>query len=152
MSQQSEAGSKYLLRIRNAAQIVTVCSQQERVLRGAEMKTITILDSTSSRGLSVAVGTDGLIAGIGFDDEVDIMLAGSSVEREVVATGMSVIPGLVDGHTHPVWVGDRVHEFAMKVTGTVCMYVCACMCSVHVRACVHAHNTQLYWQRTLCYS
>ena len=23
--------------------------------------------------------------------------------------------GLVDAHTHPVWVGDRVHEFAMKV-------------------------------------
>ena len=23
--------------------------------------------------------------------------------------------GLIDGHTHPVWVGDRVHEFAMKV-------------------------------------
>jgi imidazolonepropionase len=26
-----------------------------------------------------------------------------------------VIPGLIDGHTHPVWAGDRVHEFAMKV-------------------------------------
>lgn len=24
-------------------------------------------------------------------------------------------PGLVDAHTHPVWAGDRVHEFAMKV-------------------------------------
>ena len=23
--------------------------------------------------------------------------------------------GLVDGHTHAVWAGDRVHEFAMKV-------------------------------------
>ena len=27
----------------------------------------------------------------------------------------SILEGLVDGHTHPVWVGDRVHEFAMKV-------------------------------------
>lgn len=26
--------------------------------------------------------------------------------------------GLVDAHTHPVWAGDRVHEFALKV-GTV---------------------------------
>ena len=26
-----------------------------------------------------------------------------------------MIPGLVDAHTHPVWEGDRVHEFAMKV-------------------------------------
>ena len=27
-----------------------------------------------------------------------------------------MIPGLVDAHTHPVWEGDRVHEFAMKVS------------------------------------
>lgn len=27
-----------------------------------------------------------------------------------------VVAGLVDAHTHPVWAGDRVHEFAMKVT------------------------------------
>ena len=31
------------------------------------------------------------------------------------ASGQCVIPGLVDAHTHPVWEGDRVHEFAMKV-------------------------------------
>ena len=30
-------------------------------------------------------------------------------------SGMCVLPGLVDGHTHPVFAGDRVHEFAMKV-------------------------------------
>jgi len=24
-------------------------------------------------------------------------------------------PGFVDAHTHAVWAGDRVHEFAMKV-------------------------------------
>ena len=26
-----------------------------------------------------------------------------------------MLVGFVDGHTHPVWSGDRVHEFAMKV-------------------------------------
>ncbi len=79
------------------------------------MQTISILDSTPSQGLSVVVGTNGHIAMVGFDDKVDLLLADSSVEREVVATGLSVVPGLVDAHTHPVWVGDRVHEFAMKV-------------------------------------
>lgn len=29
---------------------------------------------------------------------------------------VSLLSGLVDAHTHPVWAGDRVHEFAMKVT------------------------------------
>ncbi|MBN3288329.1 HUTI imidazolonepropionase, partial [Polyodon spathula] len=28
---------------------------------------------------------------------------------------MCVTPGLKNAHTHPVWAGDRVHEFAMKV-------------------------------------
>ena len=27
------------------------------------------------------------------------------------------LSGLIDGHTHPVWAGDRVHEFAMKLAG-----------------------------------
>ena len=39
-----------------------------------------------------------------------------SYEQELDARGMCVMPGLVDAHTHPVWLGDRVHEFAMKVT------------------------------------
>lgn len=30
---------------------------------------------------------------------------------------MCVLPGFVDAHTHPVWAGDRVHEFAMKLAG-----------------------------------
>lgn len=31
--------------------------------------------------------------------------------------GKVLLPGFVDGHTHPVWSGDRVHEFAMKLAG-----------------------------------
>jgi imidazolonepropionase len=33
------------------------------------------------------------------------------------------VPGLVDGHTHPVWAGDRVAEFAMKLAGATYMQV-----------------------------
>jgi imidazolonepropionase len=29
--------------------------------------------------------------------------------------------GFIDGHTHPVWSGDRVHEFAMKLDGATYM-------------------------------
>lgn len=36
-------------------------------------------------------------------------------EQVIEADGKCIVPGLVDAHTHPVWVGDRVHEFAMKV-------------------------------------
>ena len=34
-----------------------------------------------------------------------------------------MVPGLVDGHTHPVWAGDRVREFTMKLAGATYMQV-----------------------------
>ena len=32
-----------------------------------------------------------------------------------------VLSGLVDGHTHPVWSGDRVHEFKAMLAGATYM-------------------------------
>ena len=49
-----------------------------------------------------------------FDDN---KIKNASFDHVYDATGKSIIPGLVDGHTHPVWAGDRVHEFAMKLAG-----------------------------------
>lgn len=39
----------------------------------------------------------------------------------VLTSGLCVLPGFVDGHTHPVWAGDRVHEFCMKLSGATYM-------------------------------
>jgi imidazolonepropionase len=35
----------------------------------------------------------------------------------VDARGKVVLPGFVDAHTHPVFAGDRVHEFEMRIRG-----------------------------------
>lgn len=58
---------------------------------------------------------DGLIADIGYDDVMQHKYENQTIEEIIDATGRSVLPGLVDAHTHPVWAGDRVHEFSMKV-------------------------------------
>lgn len=50
-----------------------------------------------------------------YDDEIDARYGSDAFERVISANGGAVIPGFVDGHTHTLWSGDRVHEFAMKV-------------------------------------
>ena len=60
---------------------------------------------------------DGKIEDIGSTEEILKRYENASFDHVYDATGKSIIPGLVDGHTHPVWAGDRVHEFAMKLAG-----------------------------------
>ena len=58
----------------------------------------------------------GVIKAFGSEKEVASVLKACHFETIYDADGGCVIPGLIDGHTHPVWAGDRVHEFAMKVS------------------------------------
>merc|ERR1711994_273006 len=60
---------------------------------------------------------------IGTDEEVSAKYSPQSFDQILDAKGGAVVPGLVDGHTHPVWAGDRVHEFAMKLAGATYMEV-----------------------------
>jgi len=92
----------------------------------------------------MVIGHDGLIVAVGTDEEIaaqydapnegngSTTAAGSSPSDglapalhntsttylyELDARDACILPGLVDGHTHPVWAGDRVHEFSMKLAG-----------------------------------
>ena len=127
------AVESHRLLIRNASQVVKVCTNKEDRLVGEAMKTVSVLEK-DAEGLSVAIASDGNIISVGTNSEVEAELKDVSFERVIDAEGMSVIPGLVDAHTHPVWVGDRVHEFAMKVRGyntvlamkILCLFCCSC--------------------------
>ena len=60
--------------------------------------------------------SDGNILDLGRDVEIENRYAKSSFERVLDVRGKTIVPGMVDAHTHPVWAGDRVHEFALKVS------------------------------------
>ena len=66
------------------------------------MQNLALLDIQGvgvASGLSIAVDREGRIAAIGPDHEVDSRMNGCSFERCIDASGMSVVPGLVDAHT-----------------------------------------------------
>ena len=64
--------------------------------------------------------SEGRIAAIGTNETVLAAYPESSFAQVVDASGRVLLPGLVDAHTHPVWAGDRVDEFAMKVIVLYC--------------------------------
>ncbi|WP_406140446.1 amidohydrolase family protein [Streptomyces sp. NBC_01089] len=58
----------------------------------------------------------GRIVAAGPTDEV-LRAAGPAPTLD--ARGRTVLPGLVESHTHPLFGGDRHHEYAEKLSGTV---------------------------------
>ena len=73
-----------------------------------------IIDGTGSPWYSGEIGIRaGRIVAIGNLDSDPRKQARTQI---IDAKGQCILPGLIDAHTHPVWAGDRVHEFSMKVT------------------------------------
>lgn len=101
------------LLLRNAAQVVQVVSNREPCVIGPSTSVAIITNG------SVLVGEDGNIALVGRTDEVLAAMQHHhwTAHKEIDCTGKVLLPGLVDAHTHPVWAGDRSHEFVMKLAG-----------------------------------
>ncbi|CAI9166438.1 unnamed protein product [Rangifer tarandus platyrhynchus] len=109
------AGGHRLL-LENARQVVLVCARGERFLAGAALRSLEVLE-----GASLVVGTDGFIKAIGPADAIQKQFSEETFEERIDCSGKCILPGLVDAHTHPVWAGERVHEFAMKLAGATYM-------------------------------
>lgn len=118
------------LLVKGIGQLVVV-SEGKKYLAGKEMSNIKVMNGESSGNLAVAVDSNGKIAMVGTEKEVGNVYAEQVFSQVIDAEGKAVIPGLVDGHTHPVWAGDRVHEFAMKLAGASYMEVHAAGGGIH---------------------
>ncbi|XP_038156140.1 probable imidazolonepropionase [Cyprinodon tularosa] len=106
------------LLVKNAKQVVLICSNGEKYLTKHGMNNLSVIENAS-----LVIGRDGLIKAVGPAETIRARFSESSFDKVIDAAGMCVLPGLVDAHTHPVWAGDRVHEFAMKLAGATYMEV-----------------------------
>ncbi|XP_015230932.1 PREDICTED: probable imidazolonepropionase [Cyprinodon variegatus] len=106
------------LLVKNAKQVVLICSNGEKYLTKHGMNNLSVIENAS-----LVIGRDGLIKAVGPAETIQARFSESSFDKVIDAAGMCVLPGLVDAHTHPVWAGDRVHEFAMKLAGATYMEV-----------------------------
>ncbi|XP_013881303.1 putative imidazolonepropionase [Austrofundulus limnaeus] len=110
--------SRNRLLVKNAKQVVLICNNGEKYLTRHGMNGLCVIENGS-----IVIGSDGLIKAVGPAETIRAQYSDASFERVIDAADMCVLPGLVDAHTHPVWAGDRVHEFAMKLAGASYMDV-----------------------------
>jgi imidazolonepropionase len=103
----TSAGSPGRLLVRDIAQLASPARTQAP-LRGGGLGEVDVIED------AYVLCEEGRIAAVGrmrelprLDDEVE----------ELDARGFSVVPGLVDCHTHACFAGDRVEEFALRAAG-----------------------------------
>ena len=99
-----------MLLVKDIGELLTCDAADGRPLRGKE---------TSNPGLiknAAIVIYDGIIVDRGQQDAI-IRKYGDRITDEISADGGLVTPGLVDPHTHAVFVGTRELEFEMRIQG-----------------------------------
>ena len=86
---------KKKLLIRHARQVVVVCQNGERVLKGSAMKNVVVLQGSEEEGFSVVVDGNGKIECIESDKEIERKFQSDSFATEIDASDMSVLPGIL---------------------------------------------------------
>ena len=99
------------LLVEHAAELITVAGPPGPRTGAAQAELAVVNDG------AVAAGSDGRILAVGSTEEVRASVKLSEGARVVDATGRTVLPGFVDPHTHSVFAGDRVQEFARRLEG-----------------------------------
>src|SRR5574341_1187937 len=104
------------LLIANASQVCVMPAHEGGPQRGQRLGDMGLIE-----GGAVAI-RDGQIAAAGLEGDLS---ARYEAATRLDAGGGVVLPGLVDPHTHLVWVGDRAAEFEMRLAGATYMQIMA---------------------------
>ena len=104
MTERDAAGT---LLVRDLAQLATP-SAAEAPARGRELGEVEVVEQ------AFVLCEDGRIVASGAMSELGAV---EGEVEEVDGSGLCAIPGLVDCHTHPCFLGDRVEEFALRAGG-----------------------------------
>jgi imidazolonepropionase len=125
------------LEIRNAATLATPIGSHAR--RGAAQGEILRLRGAALRA------ENGLITFVGTEADYTREYRGRAADITLDATGATLIPGLVDAHTHPVWAGDRGEEIGRRLAGVAYAEIAAGGGGIHatVRATRAASDEEL---------
>ncbi len=97
------------LEIRNIGCLATPLGREAR--RGREQGEILRLRGAALRA------ENGRIVFVGAEADYAREYRGRPADRALDAGGRAVVPGLVDAHTHPVWLGDRGPEIGRRLAG-----------------------------------
>ncbi len=126
VSTEVTAKANYKCMYHGAEQIMQVVSNGESYIRGGseKMQNLSILVRKEGDNL-IIVSIDGKLKFIGYESEKNFQENFKSLkyDEKVNVTGCCILPGLIDSHTHPVWEGDRINEFKMKLAGASYMEI-----------------------------
>jgi imidazolonepropionase len=94
--------------VQHASELVRVACQGERTLRGPGLRDVAVI----ADGAVVIEGST--IAWVGPTAELPPLPA---TARRIDASGKTVLPGLIDSHTHLIFAGSREDEFEQRLQG-----------------------------------
>jgi imidazolonepropionase len=107
-----------LLAILGCSQLVTLAGSVKGPRTGAAMRELSIIED------GAMLVRDGRIESIGARCEIEPLIEAGS---EVVDAGQRVVmPGFVDAHAHPVFMGTRADEYEQRASGATYQEIAAC--------------------------
>jgi imidazolonepropionase len=105
--------------VEGAAELVTVAGNASRPRRGPEMRELGIIRN------GALAARRGKIVWIGATAERQAAVRPIPFCKLVDVYGKTVLPGLVDPHTHLVFAGSRENEFALRIQGQTYLEIAA---------------------------